>query len=288
MKRKLLLWALILAFSLAAAMPALALDAGLERVTIGANLDEAQRAQVYRDLGVTPGDVTELTVTNEEEREYLEGLVSDGKIGNVALSCVYIKTLPEGEGLKVTTNNINWCSKEMYMNALTTAGITDAEVRITAPFAVSGTAALTGLYKSYEDITGVKLDLGAKSVAIEEIVVTGNLAEMIGNIDATELVNQLKLVLEQTKTMSDGEVRNEIKTIAKNLNISLTDGQVNQLLDLCRSMEGLDSKELAQKVESLKKTLEGASKAQQTATKLWEGVKNVFSAVGNFFSNLFK
>ncbi len=288
MKKRLLVWVLILTLSLMAAMSALALDAGLERVTLGANLDEAQRAQVYKDLGVKPGSVTELTVTNEEEREYLEGLVSDGKIGNVALSSVYIKTLPEGEGLKVTTNNINWCSKEMYMNALTTAGITDAEVRITAPFEVSGTAALTGLYKSYEDITGVKLDLSAKSVAIEEIVVTGNLAEMIGNVDATELVNQLKLVLEQTKTMSDDEVRNEIKTIAKNLNISLTDSQVNQLLDLCRSMEGLDSKELAQKVESLKKTLEGANKAQQTVTKLWDGVKNVVTAVGNFFSNLFK
>ena len=288
MKKRLLLWVLILALSLAAAAPALALDVGLERVTIGANLSEEQRTQVYKDLGVTPGSVTELTVTNQEEREYLEGLVSDGKIGNVALSSVYIKTLAEGEGLKVTTNNINWCSKEMYVNALMTAGITDAEVRITAPFAVSGTAALTGLYKSYEDITGEKLDLKAKSVAVEEIVVTGNLAEMIGDVDATELVNQLKLVLEQTKTMSDDEVRNEIKTIAKNLNISLTDGQVKQLLDLCRSMEGLDSQQLAAKVESLKKTLEGANKVQQTATKIWEGVKNVASAVGNFFSKLFK
>ena len=288
MKKRLLLWVLILALSFAAAVPAFALDVGLERVTIGANLSEEQRAQVYRDLGVTPGSVTELTVTNQEEREYLEGLVSDGKIGKVALSSVYIKTLEEGEGLKVTTNNINWCSKEMYVNALMTAGITDAEVRITAPFEVSGTAALTGLYKSYEDITGTKLDLKAKSVAVEEIVVTGNLAEMIGDIDATELVNQLKLVLEQTKTMSDDEVRNEIKTIAKNLNISLTDGQIKQLLDLCRSMEGLDSQQLAAKVESLKKTLEGANKVQQTATKLWEGVKNVATAVGNFFSKLFK
>ena len=288
MKKRLLIWVLILALSLAAAAPALALDVGLERVTIGANLSEEQRAQVYKDLGVTPGSVTELTVTNQEEREYLEGLVSDGKIGNVALSSVYIKTLAEGEGLKVTTNNINWCSKEMYVNALMTAGITDAEVRITAPFAVSGTAALTGLYKSYEDITGEKLDLKAKSVAVEEIVVTGNLAEMIGDVDATELVNQLKLVLEQTKTMSDDEVRSEIKTIAKNLNISLTDGQVKQLLDLCRSMEGLDSQQLAAKVESLKKTLEGANQVQQTATKIWEGVKNVASAVGNFFSKLFK
>lgn len=288
MKKRLLIWMLVFAFSLSAAMPALALDAGLERVTIGANLDEEQRAQVYKDLGVTPGSVTELKVTNAEEREYLEGLVSDSKIGNVALSSVYIKTLAKGEGLKVTTNNINWCSKEMYINALTTAGITDAEVRITAPFPVSGTAALTGLYKSYEDITGTKLDLSAKSVAVEEIVVTGNLAEMIGNVDATELVNQLKLVLDQTKTMSDDEVRNEIKTIAKNLNISLTDSQVDQLLKLCRSMEGLDSQQLAEKVKSLKNTLEGASKVQQTATKIWDGVKNVINAVGNFFSNLFK
>ena len=33
----------------------------------------------------------------------------------------------------------------MYKNALTTAGITDADVKVTAPFEASGTAALTGI-----------------------------------------------------------------------------------------------------------------------------------------------
>lgn len=265
----------------------LAIEAGQSRVTIGANLDEAQRAQIYKDFGLEEGDVTELKVTNDEERAYLEGLVSENKIGNVALSCVYIKTLDEGDGLHITTNNINWCSKEMYINALTTAGISDAEVKISAPFAVSGTAALTGLYKAYEDITGEQLDMTAKSVAAEEIVITGNLAEMLGDVDATELVNQLKLILEQTKGMSDDEVRSQIKTIASNINAQVTDAQIEQLLKLCRSLEKLDASELAEKVNSITKTIENANKVEKTVSKVVEDVKTFFASVGAFFNKLF-
>jgi uncharacterized protein YpuA (DUF1002 family) len=288
MKKRIMGLVLAVVLGLSAFAPAaLAIEAGQERVIIGANLDDAQRAQIYKDFDLSEGDVTELKVTNDEERAYLEGLVSDSKIGNVALSCVYIKTLEEGKGLHITTNNINWCSEDMYSNALITAGITDAKVKISAPFAVSGTAALTGLYKAYEDITGEKLDMTAKSVAAEEIVITGNLAEMVGDVDATEMVNQLKLILDKTKDMSDDEVRSEIKNIAKNVNVQVTDAQVEQLLTLCRSLEKLDAKELAERVNSFKKTIEGANKAQQTVTKVVQDVKNFFVSVGNFFSKLF-
>ncbi len=288
MKKRIMGLVLAVVLGLSAFAPAaLAIEAGQERVIIGANLDDAQRAQIYKDFDLSEGDVTELKVTNDEERAYLEGLVSDSKIGNVALSCVYIKTLEEGKGLHITTNNINWCSEDMYINALTTAGITDAQVKISAPFAVSGTAALTGLYKAYEDITGEQLDMTAKSVAAEEIVITGNLAEMVGDVDATEMVNQLKLILDETKDMSDDEVRSEIKNIAKNINVQVTDAQVEQLLSLCRSLEKLDADELAERVNSFKKTIEGANKAQQTVTKVVQDVKNFFVSVGNFFSNLF-
>ena len=60
--------------------------------------------------------------------------------------------------MDVTTSNITWCTPEMYISALATAGITDAKVVVAAPFEVSGTAALTGVYKAYEDMTGKKLD----------------------------------------------------------------------------------------------------------------------------------
>ena len=288
MKKRIMGLVLAVVLGLSAFAPAaLAIEAGQERVIIGANLDDAQRAQIYKDFDLSEGDVTELKVTNDEERAYLEGLVSDSKIGNVALSCVYIKTLEEGKGLHITTNNINWCSEDMYINALTTAGITDAQVKISAPFAVSGTAALTGLYKAYEDITGEQLDMTAKSVAAEEIVITGNLAEMVGDVDATEMVNQLKLILDQTKDMSDDEVRTQIRSIAENTNVQVTDAQVEQLLSLCRSLEKLDADQLAERVNSFKKTIEGANKAQQTVTKVVEDVKNFFVSVGNFFSKLF-
>ena len=145
--------ALALGFTLF--MPAaLADEDGEERITMGADLTDRQREAVYADFGIEEGSVTELSVTNKEERSYLEGLVPDGKIGSVALSCIYIKTLPAGSGMSVEIHNINYCTEDMYINALTTAGITDAQVIVSAPFPVSGTGALTGAYKAYEDITG--------------------------------------------------------------------------------------------------------------------------------------
>lgn len=287
MKKKYL--AILLAITLfIGCTSALAIDAGQERVTIGANLDEAQRAQIYSDFGIAPGSVKELTVSNAEERAYLEGLVDTNKIGSVSLSCIYIKTLEAGAGLKISTHNINWCTQEMYVNALSTAGITDAEVHVSAPFAVSGTAALTGVYKAYEDITGTPLDPLAKMLAAQEIVVTGDLKDMLGSVDATTLVNELKLILDQTKNMNDDEVRAEIKAIAKHLNIQLTDAQIEQLLSLCRSLEKLDSQQLAEKVKSITTTLETASQAQKTFTSIITGVKNFFVSIGDFFVNLFK
>lgn len=264
-----------------------ALEAGQQRVTIGADLDDAQRAQIYKDFGLEQGQVTELTVTNKNERAYLEGLVPDGKIGSVALSCVYITTLEEGSGLDISTNNINWCTSDMYKNALTTAGIADAKVMISAPFPVSGTAALTGIYKAYEDITGQSLSDLAKSVGAEELIVTGQLAEYIGSEDATEMINQLKGILDQTQNMTDDEVRSEIRRIAEEYNVAITDAQVEQLLGLCRQLEKLDVTELKEKLLSITQTVQKASQAQQAISNFASGVKNFFTSIGNFFSNLF-
>lgn len=269
------------------AAPALALEAGEARVVIGANLDDGQIVQVYKDFGLERGSVQEIIVTNAEERAYLEGLVSENKIGSVALSCVYITTTEPGSGLSISSKNINWCSDQMYANALTTAGITDAKVVVTAPFAVSGTAALTGIYRAYEDITGTALSDLAKSVGAEELVVTGQLAEYIGSDDATELINELKKILDQTQNMSDDDVRAEIKKIAEQYNIVVTDGQVDQLLALCRKLEKLDVDALKNQLISLTETVQKASKAKEAVSAIGEKITGFFASVGNFFANLF-
>lgn len=266
---------------------AFAVSAGEKRAVIAADLDADEISQIYKDFNIEQGSVPQLTVTNSDERAYLEGLIDDSKIGNVALSCVYIETLEEGSGLQMSIMNIKWCTEEMYKNALATAGITDAIVKISAPHSVSGTAALTGIYKAYEDITGEKLDEKAKEIAAEELVVTGELADLIGSEEATQIVNELKNILDQTQNMTDDEVRDEIRQIADDYNVTLTDAQIEQLLKLVRSLEGLDVAELKEKIRNIAGTLETAQKASNTISKIGESIGNFFKSIGNFFKNLF-
>lgn len=266
---------------------ALAVDSGEERVTMGADLTDRQREAVYQDFGIEEGAVKELTVTNDEERSYLEGLVPDGKIGSVALSCIYIKTLEAGSGLSIELHNINYCTEDMYINALTTAGISDASVIVSAPFPVSGTGALTGAYKAYEDITGKSLSNLAKAAGAEELVITGELAEYIGSDDATQMINELKSMLDKTQGMTDDEVRVEIKKLADMYNVSLTSAQLEQVLSLVRKLEGLDADQLQKQLVGIAKAAETANKANEVASVVYEDVKGFFASVGNFFSGVF-
>ena len=271
----------------AMAVPALAVNVGEERVVVGANLTSDQILTVYGQFGLTRGSVTELTVTNAEERAYLEGLVSESVIGTRSISCIYIKTLSENSGLTVTTNNINWCTEDMYKSALMTAGIFDAEVKVGAPFEVSGTAALTGIYKAYENITGVQLVEEAKEAAADELVLTAELAEQINDADAVAIVNELKLILDETQTMSDEELEDQIEEIASQYGYTLDASMIDRLIALCRSLEGLSISELQEKVEQFKGTLSTVAEYAEKAAELGEKTTGFFAKVGNFFKNLF-
>jgi len=256
------------------------------RTVIGADLNDEQRASVYNAFGIDRGEVIELYVTNAEEREYLEGYVDDSVIGTRSISCVYIELLPSGSGMDVTTSNITWCTGEMYISALATAGITDARIIVASPFEVSGTAALTGVYKAYEDMTGKKLDDLAKLVSTQELTITGELANEIGGMDSTSIVNELKLMLDQTKNMSDEEIRTVIVEISGRYGVKLTETQINQLISLCRSLEGLDPDSLKTRVEEVQGTLQKVSDAKTKVVGFVEKVKVVISSVSGFFEKI--
>lgn len=257
---------------------------GEQRITMGADLSDAQRASIYEFFGVERGTIKELTVTNSEERSYLEGLIPDERLGRVALSCVYITVLDAGSGIKVETNNINWCTEQMYINAMITAGIADASVKVSAPYPLSGTAALTGIYKAYEDITGEKLDEDAKAAAAEELITTGELAEFIGSEEATRLINELKKILNNIKSMTDDEVRAEIRRIAAQCNISVTDSQVEQLLTLCRTLQNLDVENLQSRLLGWLDTVDKLSSVSSWFAKIWRSVLEFLTSIfGGFF-----
>ena len=251
---------------LSPALPARAADNA--RCVIGADLTEAEIESVYTSFGLSRGETDELLLTNGEERELLSGLVEDSVIGTKSISCVYLELLPEGSGYEIESHNIDWCSKEMYRNALVTAGLADVKLIVAAPFAVSGTAALAGIYKAYEDMTGEKLDDDAKAVGTKELVITGKLADEIGKIDAAGIVNELKLILDETKKMSDDELKAQIQSIAGDYNITLNETQLGQLVTLCRQLEKLDDAALVDKVRSIQ---DGVKKLQELQEKAQEG-----------------
>ena len=256
------------------------------RAVIGADLADDQIAAVYNAFGIKRGDAIELRVTNGEERQWLQGYVDESLIGTRSISCVYVELLPEGSGMDVTTSNITWCTGEMYISALATAGITDARIIVAAPFEVSGTAALTGVYKAYEDMTGKKLDDLAKLVSTQELTITGELANEIGGMDSTSIVNDLKLMLDETQKMTDDEIRAEIIDIAGRYNVSLTNTQIQQLIDLCRSLEGLDADSLKARVEEVQSTLQKVSDAKTKVVGFVETVKKVVTSVSSFFDRI--
>ena len=256
------------------------------RAVIGADLTDDQIAAVYNAFGIKRGDAIELRVTNGEERQWLQGYVDESLIGTRSISCVYVELLPEGSGMDVTTSNITWCTGEMYISALATAGITDARIIVAAPFEVSGTAALTGIYKAYEDMTGKKLDDLAKLVSTQELTITGELANEIGGMDSTSIVNDLKLMLDETQKMTDDEIRAEIIDIAGRYNVTLTNTQIQQLIDLCRSLEGLDADSLKARVEEVQGTLQKVSDAKTKVVGFVETVKKVVTSVSSFFDRI--
>ena len=256
------------------------------RAVIGADLTDDQIAAVYNAFGIKRGDAIELRVTNGEERQWLQGYVDESLIGTRSISCVYVELLPEGSGMDVTTSNITWCTGEMYISALATAGITDARIIVASPFEVSGTAALTGVYKAYEDMTGKKLDDLAKLVSTQELTITGELANEIGGMDSTSIVNDLKLMLDETQKMTDDEIRTEIIDIAGRYNVSLTNTQIQQLIDLCRSLEGLDADSLKARVEEVQGTLQKVSDAKTKVVGFVETVKKVVTSVSSFFDRI--
>ena len=281
------IFSLLLALLLVAGMavPAYA-DVNQSRAVIGADLSDEQVESVYGMFGIQRGEAIELKMTNAEERTYLEGYVDDSLIGTRSISCVYVELLPAGSGMSVTTSNINWCTGEMYISALATAGITDASIIVAAPFEVSGTAALSGVYKAYEDMTGKKLDDLAKLVSTQELTITGELAAQIGAMDSTAIVNELKMMLDVTQTMSDDEIRAEIREIASRYNVNLTNTQVEQLLTLCRSLEGLDAESLKARVQDVQNTLQKVSDAKTKVVGFVQGVKKVVESVSGFFDKI--
>ncbi|WP_028983424.1 DUF1002 domain-containing protein [Sporolactobacillus terrae] len=256
-------------------------------VTLGANLTTDQKQSILNEMGVDADTAQIITVNNSEEHQYLDNYLSKAQIGTRSISSSKITLGKSGSGLTASTHNITYVSKDMYINALATAGVKDADVYVTAPFPVSGTAALTGLIKAYETETGKKIPEQKKQVANEEVVTTAQLADKdgVGKEKAADLVTAIKNNLAQNKPQSREDVEQAVRDAAKQVNVTLSSADIQKLVDLFDKMRSMNINwgDVGSQMQQLQDKVKQLANSDQTKGFLAQ----VFQAIGDFFSSIF-
>jgi len=254
-------------------------------VSLGKDLTSEQRKQMLDQFGVDES-VKIIEVTNEEEREYLGEYIDEKLIGTRAISSVYVEKLPEGEGISVESNNITWVTNDMYRNALVTAGIKDAKIKVSSPFQVSGTAALTGIIKAFEDITGEEITEIEKKIASEEIAKTATLGNEIGQEKAEELINSIKIYIINNDIKSKGSIKKVTEEIAEDLGIELTKDQIDEIVSLMKGISKLNL-DIDQIKDQLKDISGKIDKIAEQNIEIRSFLQRILDTIINFFNQLF-
>ena len=218
-------------------------------------------------------------VNNDEEHKYLDSYISKSEIGTRSLSSVLITEDKKGAGLSVSTHNINYCTVGMYKNALATAGIADAKIIVAGPFPISGTAALVGTLKAYEEMTGKKLDDKVTDAAMDELVTTGELNKSIDgdSQDIEAMIADLKKQLADGRLKDESQIKDAIKEAAKDYDLKLSDDDIAKLTSLLMKLKdaNIDWDSVI-------------NQAQDWASKLGDKINDpgFWEKLGNFFMDL--
>lgn len=267
MKKRSILTALLcsVCLTVGGAVPAMA-DAS-RVVTLGADLTQDQKNTMMQYFKANASEVQILTVTNADEREYLGNYIPLEQIGTRTLSCAYVKPTQSG-GIKVRTANLNYVTGKMIANALSTAGISNCEAVAACPYEVSGTGALTGVMMAYETAVGQKLDTEKKDLATKEVVVTGNLAQQVGEDNATNIINQAKLQIIGENVQNADEIYNIVNNIAVENNVNFSEEEMNAIVSLLQQIaqQSYDIEQMKNTLEEIQESMDKEDEVQATET----------------------
>lgn len=291
MKFKQKVSSLLVAMTIVAGSIVPAFADGTNVVTIGVNNTAEQRQKILNYFGVKENEVQILEVNNKEEREYLGGIATEAQLGTKTYSCAYVQPTNSG-GINVKTANITWVTSSMVASTLSTAGMTNANCVIAAVFPVSGTGALTGVMKAFEDASGEKLDEEKKELASEELITTGDLGDDIGQDKATGVINDIKTEIIKNGTSDTTQIAETINNVTNNYNVTLTDAQVKQITDLMEKIaaQNYDYNSMKQTLNNVSDVVkDNLQEAGETVgnSGILDAIGNFFSSIGDWFSNLF-
>lgn len=251
-------------------------------VTLGADLTDAQKEQMLSYFKVTKNDANVIEITSAEEYEALGKIASASQLGTKAISCSYVEPTSSG-GLDVQTNNLTWVTNDMIKNALITAGIENAKIIAAAPFKVSGTAALTGILKGFEkSSSGSEISDDKKEAANDELYVTGDVGDQIGQDEAANLMNDIKKEVIKEKPKTDDDVDKVVDDVLNEYNYKLDEDTINKIKDLMKKINDLDLN-----YSSLKSQLNSISDKLKDKVDTAD-MKGFFDKLCDFFSNMWE
>ncbi len=230
----------------------LADQTGEKVVSLGADLSAEQKTTMRKYFGIEGQEIRTLTVTNADERAYLSDFVSLEEIGTRTYSCALVKPTTSG-GIQVKTANLTYVTSNMIASTLSTCGVENCQVLAAAPFAVSGTGALTGIIMAYEASSGRTLDQKRVRAATRELVTTARLGRRFGPPRATLLVNQVKIQVIQNRPTKVEEITNVINNVSIENNISLSEEETVLLIELFQDISDLefDTEEIEEMQQNL-------------------------------------
>lgn len=259
-------------------------------VSFGADLKSDEKATVMNLLGISEEDLENYTVgeiTNEDEHKYLGDYLDSSVIGSRALSSVIVVIGEDGDGIDVTTKNISYCTSGMYTNALITAGIENADVIVAGPFEITGTAALVGAMKAYSELTGEEISAESMDTAVNELVVTSQMAEDINSEDVEQLIAFVKAKVVEEGLDNEEAISAAIDEGAKQLGISITEEEKQTIISLMKKISSLDldidsmkeqAKDMFNKLEDM-----GIDKEQAKGF-----FQKILDALQSFFNSIFE
>jgi len=262
-------------------------------LALGANLKEDQKLTVLSLMGIDPANLSQynvVTVTNEEEHQYLDDYLDASTIGTRALSSVVIVKREKGDGIHIATKNITYCTVGMYKNALATAGLEDADVIVAGPFPLSGTAALIGAMKAYADMENADVDTESLDAAMNEIVVTGELNESLGeDVQTEEFIAYVKQKVVEGGLQDKAKIQEVISKACSKFEIVLDDSEKEQITALMEKIGSLDIDvdSLLQQAGSIYDSLKEMEENTGFFGSIAAFFKNLLAAIIEFFQGLF-
>lgn len=264
-------------------------------LALGADLSDDQKNTVLSLMGIDPANLANYNVTyvtNAQEHQYLDSYVDSSKIGSKSWSSVVIVKRKKGNGLNISTNNITYCTVGMYKNALTTAGITDADIIVAGPKPISGTAALVGIFEAYEAMTGEAVQDNVDA-ALNELVVTGELEASIQGLtdqEVEEFIAYIKSLIAEKGLTDEKSINEAIDEACDKYGVTLSDDERQKIVDLLLKITslGIDLSGLVDYAASLYNSFKNGGSSSGIMASIGNFFGNIFSAIGEFFKNLFK